>query len=80
MSDFGELKAVLNGRKDYRCAWCGENIPQGTPHQHYAGMWDGDWQNWRMHPECYNDVDMDDQLDGFTLYDHERPVPVQEEK
>lgn len=76
MSDFGRLEHP-KGRKQYRCAWCGEEILVGEVHAHYVGVWESEWQDWRMHEECYQDVqDTDEFQDGFTLYDHERPEKV----
>jgi hypothetical protein len=73
MSDFGEPKKVV-GRKDYRCAWCGQKIAKGEKHTHFVGMWDSEWQDWRMHSECDADSLKENEVtDGFILYDHERP-------
>lgn len=38
--------------KSHRCIWCVERIAPGTKHFKYVGIWQGDWQNWRMHNEC----------------------------
>lgn len=74
MSDFGN-HTTPKAAKDYRCEWCGEAIPKGEKHQHYVGVWDGEWQNWRMHDECYEDATDNDELqDGFSPFEHERPV------
>jgi hypothetical protein len=73
MSDFFNYAHPV-ARKDYRCAWCGESIPKGEKHVYGTGVWEGDWQNWRMHSECNEDAEKDDDIrDGFTLFDHERP-------
>jgi len=40
--------------KDHRCERCGGAIPKGEIHIQGTGMWEGDWQNWRMHNECFN--------------------------
>ena len=50
--DFGEGKWVI-GRKRHRCESCFGPIQKGERHWHYQGMYEGDWQNWRMHEECY---------------------------
>jgi hypothetical protein len=50
-SDFGEGKTVKT-RKPHRCAWCYEKIEVGEDAYRYKGMFEGDWQNWHMHPEC----------------------------
>jgi hypothetical protein len=71
MSDFGEMKTVT-GIKDYRCEWCGETIPTGERHDHYVGKWEGEFQNWRMHVECYEATLSDDLQDGFSPYEYKR--------
>ena len=73
MSDLNRTENPV-GRKDYRCEWCGQQIPKGERHAHYIGIWGGEWQDWRMHQECYEDACMDSDLDeGFMAYDHDRP-------
>ena len=72
MSDFGQTVEHA-GRKDHRCEWCGENIPKGEIFAHFKGMWEGDFQNWRMHLECYSASSSSDYLtDGFTPYQYQR--------
>ena len=52
MSDFGETISPV-AAKDHRCEWCAGPIPKGEKHKQYKGIYDGEWQNWRMHDECY---------------------------
>jgi hypothetical protein len=73
--DFGETKDVV-GRKNYRCLACYEGIPQGESHKHFKGMWSGDFQDWRMHSECYTAMDYDDFEDGFEPGSFTRPTSV----
>lgn len=76
MSDFGNSSWPV-GRKDYKREWCGEPIPKGEKHYHYVGVWEGDWQNWRMHQECQEDADQSEaDVDGFSPFEHERPAKV----
>ena len=73
MTDFGNSR-VHAGYKDHRCEWCGQSIPKGETFVHFVGKWDGEFQDWRMHQECYEDSSMNDELaDGFMPYEHERP-------
>lgn len=59
---------------DHRCIWCGEMIPKGDVHAHFAGKWHGEFQDWRMHPECHEDCASDFALEeGFMPYEHKRP-------
>ncbi len=74
MTDFGTTTHPV-AAKDHRCIWCGETITKGEKHAHFAGKWEGDFQNWRMHSECYTaSVDGGDLQDGFMPYDHPRPA------
>lgn len=52
MSDFGEMHHPV-ARKDHRCEWCYTVIPKSEEHKQYRSIWEGNWQNWRMHDECY---------------------------
>jgi len=54
MSDFGETLSPV-ARKQYTCEWCGWRIPIGEQHKQYKGVFDGEWQNWRMHNECFEE-------------------------
>jgi len=73
MTDFGETIFPV-AAKNHRCEWCGDIIAKGVNHAKFAGRWDGEWQNWRMHRECYSYADNNDALvDGFTPYEGERP-------
>ena len=65
MSDFGEGKWII-GRKRHRCEYCYGPIPKGEKHYNYRGMYDGEWQNWRMHEECQEDYYDCGDYDGFT--------------
>ena len=72
MTDFGELKHPV-AAKDHRCGWCGQAIAKGEKHAHYVGKWEGEFQNWRMHAECYEAFD-DSGDESFMPGEGERPV------
>ncbi len=61
--------------KDHRCEWCGQRIDKGERHAHYTGIWECEFQNWRMHEECYAYVVINDGYlsEGFTPYEGDRP-------
>lgn len=76
MTDFGNM---FNPRaaKLHRCEWCLGPIVKGEKHANYKGLWEGDWQNWRMHDECYADMQASDMQDyGFTPGDGEMPERI----
>jgi hypothetical protein len=78
MTDFGET-TWPKARKPHRCEWCGESIAQGEKHAHFVGKWDGEFQDWRMHSECYDVASEGDELDeGFMPYEHERASACRE--
>ncbi len=70
MNDFGEGKFV-KGSKPYQCEACGAQIPIGEKHWHQTGMWEGDWQDWRAHKECYDDWS----TNGYGELQSDAPVP-----
>ncbi len=73
MTDFGEATHP-KAAKEHRCIWCGEAIPKGERHAHYVGKWQGEFQDWRMHSECYEDSADSWELEaGFAPYEHDRP-------
>jgi hypothetical protein len=72
MSYFGQMLRVTT-RKPHRCEWCGESIPIGIICGNYRGQYDGDWQNWYMHPECESAYDKDDHGGEFCPYGNLRP-------
>lgn len=56
MSDFGEGRTV-KAAKRHQCIWCYEPIVVGEYHYQYKGMWESDWQDWRMHSDCLEACD-----------------------
>ncbi len=76
MSDFFNY-TYPKAAKDYRCEWCGETILKGEKHTHGSGAWEGDWQNWRMHNECFEIGLLNEEItDGFSPFENERPKPA----
>ena len=61
-------------RKQHRCEWCGEAIEKGEKHAKYVGMFEGDFQSWRMHQEC-SGWNTEAISEGFTPYENERVHP-----
>ena len=73
MSDFGEGGTVKT-RKSHRCEWCYQRIEAGVECYHYKGMFQGEWQDWYMHPECEKVYMLNYDPDGFIPGEGERPV------
>jgi hypothetical protein len=71
MSVTFESKQVKCG-KDHYCIWCGGMILKGEAAHYYKGIFQGDFQNWHMHPECFEANTQDHPEDGFTAYCQER--------
>jgi hypothetical protein len=46
-------------RKEYTCIWCGQKILKGEKHRKVDGVFDGDFQSDRFHPECATACDED---------------------
>ena len=83
MSDFSSPEYPV-ASKSYKCVWCVDRISPGVKHLHFKGVWQGDFQDWRMHVECekahdmsrhdfYHDgeICMDGHLRGFSCREME---------
>lgn len=46
-------ETVKKARKDHRCVWCPEVIVKGSPCVRQVGIFEGDFQFSRYHPECW---------------------------
>jgi len=40
-------------RKTYDCIWCTEHIAPGEVHIHEVSTYDGEFQDFRWHRDCY---------------------------
>lgn len=63
-------------RKPRRCEWCGGAMDQGADAYRGRGVFDGDFYDYRMHPECAEDMNDTPYIseDGFMPYENERPM------
>ncbi len=78
MTDFGDM-IYPKAKKDHRCEWCGETILKGEKHAKFSGVWESEFQNWRMHIECHSFASDNDELyEGFTPFEHERVVALEQ--
>ena len=72
MSGFFNDPVKRKCREEKRCMYCGQMIKVGEIYTHQTGIYDGAWQDTKMHPECFDD--MIDFGDGeYELYSGERP-------
>ena len=62
---------IVKAQKQYQCRWCGEEIKKGEKHCRCTGHWEGDWQDWRMHSECY-ERNAEYISEGFDPFENER--------
>jgi hypothetical protein len=49
---FNEMQTIKKSRKIHECVWCSSEIYIGESHQKFVGIWEGDFQNWRIHHDC----------------------------
>ena len=75
MADFSNYTYPV-ARKNYRCEWCGQTIPKGEKHVHHKGVWESEFQDWRMHQECFDDGTGTEEIqEGFLPFENARPAP-----
>lgn len=64
-------------RKKHSCMWCGEIIEVGTLYVRSRSIYDGDFQELKLHTECDCALDesVKDEPDGeFETYCNERQI------
>ena len=44
----------VKARKEHTCYECRLPIPKGVTYKRAKGLWDGDWEEYKMHPECHD--------------------------
>lgn len=74
MSTFNDITRP-RAIKMHRCEWCSETIFVGEIHVKYVGDFEGDFQSWRMHAECYA-ATSEHISEGFTPGEHPRGFAV----
>lgn len=52
MSDFHNNPVSVKARKQWKCSWCGDEIPKGSDHTLQTGHFDGRFYATRWHTEC----------------------------
>lgn len=78
MSDFGEGKWIKT-RKQGKCLFCLGLIPKGEDVYHYKGRYDDSWQDYKLHSECFEELDSnsDHGFWEFSAGDGELPERLQ---
>lgn len=76
MSDNLHHGSHVTLRKARRCEWCSEWISKGESAYRGKGIFDGNFYDYRMHPECAEAMNDDPYVgtDGFTPWMGERPA------
>lgn len=56
-------------KKPHVCAWCGQSIQQGQRANYRVAIWEGEFMDEYMHPECYQALcASDDVSEGFEAH------------
>jgi len=74
MSDFGS-GVWRKARKRHRCSGCLGPILIGETYYRYVGNYEGEFQNWAMHEECFEDYDTNGECE-FMPGDFPMPARV----
>ena len=49
-----ERHEKFKAAKIHKCCWCWQDIVKGEKHYHQIGIFNGDWNDWRMHLDCHD--------------------------
>ena len=66
MNKFNDFTEVMKPNKTHQCVWCHEKILPGVFHLKYVGIYEGDFQNWRIHIECKKPMYNSNTYEEFT--------------
>jgi hypothetical protein len=69
------IQMVIAAKKKHRCSYCGHVIQIGETYKRYRYFDGGDAGTVKIHPEClaaFDDLDPNDQQDGFSEGDNPR--------
>lgn len=72
MYEFYKERKINEARKRHRCSWCAEFIEVGESYHTVTGKWDGDFSYAKMHPECFDAYERDDDLEEYYFYAFKR--------
>lgn len=66
---FGSLRKVKAAKVAKSCEWCWTRCEVGQPRVGFFGEWNGDPQDWCMHPECYDAFEREDTSGDGEIHD-----------
>jgi hypothetical protein len=69
---FGDLRTVKAAKVEKWCIWCKDKCEVGQPRVGFFGKWDGEMQDWHMHPECYDAYEREDDANGGDRQIHDQ--------
>lgn len=77
---FGDLRKVKAAKVEKRCVWCWYPCAVGESRVGFFGKWDGEPQDWHMHPECYDAFQREDIEGEGRIHDerHKRGLTCDE--
>ena len=69
-------------RKKHVCMWCGQHINAGEQYIRLSGVYDGDFQVNKFHPECDEACTQEAAYEGpgFEFWPHENERPYRAAK
>jgi hypothetical protein len=72
--------STQKAKKEHRCTWCGQQILVGDEYVRIRGVFEGEPQTDKLHPECddaaseyFREWGADE---GYSPYENERPEKV----
>ena len=71
MRIFNTYNLIKKPRNNHQCAWCKGKITTQQQHLQYTGMFQGDFQDWRVHEECIDALEKSDPSEGICPEPHE---------
>ena len=78
MGDFNREQTVVC-RKPHTCDWCGEGIEAGQQAVSGAGMFEGEFYSYHIHPECAAAIARDSDIDDMWPPEYQRRGMTQRE-
>jgi hypothetical protein len=59
-----EVQHITAAVKSHRCSWCDQRIEAGQPYKRYRWFDGGEAETCRLHPECFDAMEIDCELNG----------------